>query len=35
MFNATFGEDQKSLRSFRFGDHLELAMKVQYNKRNV
>ena len=31
MFNATFGEDQK--RSF--GDYLELAMQVQYNKRNV
>ena len=31
MFNATFGEDQKS----SFGDYLELAMQSQYNKRNV
>ena len=30
MFNATFGEDQKS----SFGDYLELAMQSQYNKRN-
>jgi len=29
--NATFGEDPKS----SFGDYLELAMQVQYNKRNV
>ena len=31
MFNATFGEDQKSA----FGDYLELAMQSQYNKRNL
>ena len=31
MFNATFGEDQKSA----FGDYLELAMQSQYNKRNA
>ena len=31
MFNATFGEDQKSA----FGDYLELAIQSQYNKRNV
>jgi len=29
MFNATFGEDQRSA----FGDYLELAMQSQYNKR--
>ena len=31
MFNATFGEDQRSA----FGDYLELAMQSQYNKRNL
>jgi len=31
MFNATFGEDQKSA----FGDYLELVMQSQYNKRNL
>ena len=31
MFNATFGEDQRS----SVGDYLELAMQSQYNKRNL